>query len=109
GIVIGLTKVSWTSILPYVIPLSLLGLLLDWYMSLRTFNKRMQSVTASQTAFEQTAATIEPIQNSNPKRIYHVLFAVLVFIIIVFFTESRLDYSFLTLVSLLVIPFSLIW
>src|SRR4051794_8627263 len=33
GIVVEMTGVSWLSILPYVLPLSIFGLLLDWFMS----------------------------------------------------------------------------
>ncbi len=105
GIVIGVTGVSWVSILPYVIPLSIFGLLLDWYLGSRISQKHLQAPLSTN---EMAATTIEK-EPSNPKRIFQILLAIIIFIIIVSVAESMLSYSFLTIVSLLVIPFSFIW
>ncbi|WP_144460645.1 hypothetical protein [Siminovitchia fortis] len=105
GIVIGVTGVSWVSILPYVIPLSIFGLLLDWYLGSRTSKKRLQNPLAA----DEMAATTTKKEPSNPRRIFQILLAIIIFIVIVSIAESLLSYSFLTLVSLLVIPFSFAW
>ncbi|RST74274.1 hypothetical protein D4T97_011410 [Siminovitchia acidinfaciens] len=104
GIVIGVTGVSWVSILPYVVPLSIFGLILDWYLGSRISKKRIQSTHA----MDEMAATSEK-EPSNPKRIFQILLAIIFFIVFVSVGETFLPYSFLTLVSLLVIPFSFAW
>ncbi|MFD1705325.1 hypothetical protein ACFSCZ_00995 [Siminovitchia sediminis] len=108
GIVIGVTGVSWISILPYVIPLSIFGLVLDWYLSSRTSGKHQQNSLAAKE-MAAAASTTEKKEPGNPKRILHILAAIIIFIVIVSIAELLLTYSFLTLVSLLVIPFSFTW
>lgn len=105
GIVIGVTGVSWVSILPYVVPLSVFGLIIDWYLGSRISKKRKQQATYT---MDEMAATSEQ-EPSNPKRIFQILLAIIIFIVFVSVGESLLPYSFLTLVSLLVIPFSFAW
>ncbi|WP_213020610.1 hypothetical protein [Siminovitchia terrae] len=105
GIVIGVTGVSWVSILPYVVPLSIFGLVLDWYLGSRISQKTLQDPLST----DETAATTIEKEPSNPKRIFQILLAIIIFIVIVSVAESMLSYSFLTIVSLLVIPFSFTW
>lgn len=108
GIVIGMTGVSWLSILPYVIPLSILGLALDWYLGARK-SKRITEAANDLIAVETAAAAELIQQDSKPSRVFQILLAILIFNIVISLAEIQLPYSFLVLVSLLVIPFSFAW
>jgi hypothetical protein len=107
GIVIGMTGVSWVSILPYVVPLSLLGLGLDWYIGARKA-KKMPALQKDLSANE-TAATIEHERKNRPGRVFQILLAILIFNMVISMAEAYLSYSFLILISLLVIPFAFTW
>ncbi|TDL65186.1 hypothetical protein E2R56_25240 [Rhodococcus qingshengii] len=107
GIVISVTEVRWISILPYVIPLSILGLGMDWFIGARRAKKMHSSV--QDVSVHETAATIEPGQINSPRRILQIFLAILIFVIAISIAESLFHYSFLILVSFLVIPFALVW
>ena len=104
GIVVTMTGVSWVSILPYVIPLSIMGLLIDWKLGQKKSSQKM--VVPNQN---ELAATIEGSHSQSPKRVLHILFAILIFNLMMSFLEATFDLSFVILVSILVIPFSLTW
>jgi hypothetical protein len=107
GIVISVTNVSWVSILPYVVPLSLLGLGMDWFIGARRSKKMLTS--GIEVSVHETAAAIEPGQLNSPGRIIQIFLAIIIFIIAISIAESRFHLSFLILVSLIVIPFALAW
>lgn len=107
GIVITVTGVSWVSIVPYVVPLSILGLGMDWYIGARKSKKI--SIGEQSLSANETAATIEPSQLNRSIRVLHILLAIFLFIVVISIAESRFPYSFLVLVSLVVIPFAFIW
>jgi hypothetical protein len=107
GIVIGMTGVSWLSILPYVIPLSLMGLGLDWFTGVRRA-KRLSRLQQDVT-INETAAAIEQDEDGRPGRVVQILWAILLFNIVISMAEGLFSYSFLILVSLLVIPFAFGW
>ncbi|NWQ44051.1 hypothetical protein MLOOGBEN_25445 [Bacillus sp. EB106-08-02-XG196] len=107
GIVISVTDVRWISILPYVIPLSILGLGMDWFIGARRSKKMHTSV--QDVSAHETAATIEQGQINSPGRILQIFLAILIFVIAISIAESLFHYSFLILVSFLVIPFALVW
>jgi hypothetical protein len=108
GIVITMTGVSWVSILPYVIPLSIVGMGVDWYISSRKANFMIQN--KKDLSAHETAATIEAsgqIQRSG--RVFQIFLAIIIFNVVISLIESKFPYPFLILISLLVIPFSFTW
>ncbi|WP_394232978.1 hypothetical protein [Niallia oryzisoli] len=107
GIVVGMTGVNWLSILPFVLPLSIFGLLLDWFLGRQKSTMKIenqQAVTAS-----ELAAAKESNGKDSPFRVLQILLAIVLFIVVISTLEATFDFSFIILVSLLVIPFSLIW
>lgn len=107
GIVITMTGVSWVSILPYVIPLSILGLGLDWYLGARKSQKML--VPQNSDTVHEIAATVEQAPLGRPVRVLQILLAIIIFNIIVSLVEKQFPYPFLILVSLIVIPFAFAW
>lgn len=107
GIVISVTNVSWVSILPYVVPLSILGLGMDWFIGARRSKKMISSVQVVST--HETAATIEPGQMNSPRRILQIFLAIIIFIAAISLAESLFHFSFLILISIIVIPFAFAW
>ena len=107
GIVITMTGVSWVSILPYVVPLSIVGMGLDWFIGSRQSKimiKNKKSVSVS-----EMAATIEPGQINRSGRVFQILLAIIIFNVVISLVEKSFSYPFLFLVSLLVIPFAFTW
>lgn len=109
GIVIDMTGVKWGGMLPYVLPLSVMGLLLDWYLG--GYRKRGKGASyRTRSAIDETAATIEkPDRKASPGKLSHILLAIIIFNIVIAILEHWLSLSFLIVVSLLVIPFAFIW
>ncbi|WP_225435356.1 hypothetical protein [Bacillus aerolatus] len=107
GIVIVMTGVSWVSILPYVIPLSVFGLVMDWYLGARK-SKKIPDAQTSLSAHEM-AATAQQNQLNRPGRVLQILLAILIFNMVISIAEAQFPYSFLILVSLMVIPFAFVW
>lgn len=106
GIVIVMTGVSWVSILPYVLPLSIFGLLLDWFISGKKSTLKSEG---RQFSPNELAATLETSHLHRPSRVFQIFVAILIFNILMSVAEGQFSYSFIILVSLIVIPFSLIW
>lgn len=108
GIVITMTGVSWVSILPYVIPLSIVGVGVDWYIGSRRANIRIHN--KENLSVHETAATIELSgQMNRTGRVFQIFLAIIIFNLVISLVESKFPYPFLILVSLLVIPFSFTW
>ncbi|WGG48092.1 hypothetical protein [Rossellomorea sp. DA94] len=109
GIVIDMTGVKWGGMLPYVLPLSVMGLLLDWYLG--GYRKGRKSASyGTRPAIDETAASLEDHDNkTGAGKLSHILMAIIVFNIIIAIMEHWLSLSFLIVVSLLVIPFAFIW
>ncbi|MBT2725256.1 hypothetical protein J7E67_30650 [Bacillus sp. ISL-46] len=108
GIVITMTDVSWVSILPYVIPLSIVGMGVDWYIGSRKANFMIQN--KKDLSVHETAATIESSGQMNRSgRVFQILLAIIIFNVVISLVETKFPYPFLILVSLLVIPFSFSW
>ncbi|MEG9295864.1 hypothetical protein V6B33_05340 [Mangrovibacillus sp. Mu-81] len=109
GIVIDMTGVKWAAMLPYVLPLSVLGLLLDWYTG--GYRKRKRVRFGTSTAIDETAAAIE-VENGKSGgtgKLSHILIAIILFNIVISILEHSLSLSFLIVVSILVIPFAFVW
>jgi hypothetical protein len=109
GIVIEMTGVSWGAMLPYLIPLSILGLCIDWLMGVVISARRPNRYNTS-LAENETAAAVETHQSKgNYGKLLHILAAIVLFNITISFIEKQFQLSFLVLVTLLVIPFSFLW
>nr|WP_315362465.1 hypothetical protein [Cytobacillus firmus] len=108
GIVITMTGVSWGSILPYVIPLSILGLAMDWFIGSRQSQPMKLSHSGGESVHE-TAAALEAANDGRPGRVFQILGAIAIFNVLVSFAETQVSLPFLILVSLIVIPFSFSW
>jgi hypothetical protein len=115
GIIVEMTGVSWSEILPILIPFSLLGLILDWVMGIWISNRRQKAVRSMYNEIRKTSrmkATqllnnkLERIRTFNP---LHIFIAILIFNTIIAVMEMKLHYGFLFLVSVVVIPFSFFW
>lgn len=107
GIVITMTKVSWVSILPYVVPLSILGMGIDWYIGSR--KSKIMVPHQINSAIHETAATLETSQPTRSGRVIQILLAIIIFNVVISLVESWFPYPFLILISLMVIPFALAW
>ncbi|CAG7617762.1 hypothetical protein ACFQI7_02425 [Paenibacillus allorhizosphaerae] len=133
GIVVEMTGVKWSAILPIVIPFSLLGLALDWFMGAWIAKRRQKRV--DQSVLEEVSAAREPFPESSPivqpdpftqpnqpnqrnrpgsgeEKAYHpvqILIAIVVFNGLIFVMEQFMHLSFLLLVSIVVIPFGFAW
>jgi hypothetical protein len=108
GIVISMTGVSWLSILPYVLPLSLLGLVLDWVMVAVMARKNDNSGLHNQYSSNEIAVTIEK-RETKSNRLFHILIGIFVFNIAILIAEHFFSFSFLIIVSILVLPISYCW
>lgn len=108
GIVIEMNGVSWVSMLPYLVPLSLMGIGLDWLLATRQYNK---NVNAGYVTDKETAAAAEfvPQQTNRTSRLFHILIALIIFNVIVSIIEFKSSFSFLFIVTLLVIPVAFSW
>lgn len=109
GIVIAMTGVSWVSILPYVLPLSVLGIAFDWYLGASKSTKKINTIDYSFA--NEMAAAAEHADNHvhRPVRVFQIVLAIIIFTLLISIAEAQFTYSFLILVSLMVIPFSFIW
>jgi len=117
GIIVEMTGVQWSSILPVIIPFSLIGLLLDSLMGRWVANRRQKLV--GQATLDEIAAARhnslvpgsgqqqpEGDKASHPVQIIAAIIAFNGFILLLeTFTRS----SFMLLVSVTVIPFAFIW
>ncbi|MEH7303422.1 hypothetical protein [Neobacillus drentensis] len=107
GIVITMTDVSWVSILPYVVPLSIFGMGIDWYIGSR--KAKIMTPNQENTAIHETAATIDSSQSPRSGRVFQIFLAIIIFNVVISLVETKFPYPFLILISLMVIPFSLTW
>ncbi|WP_246589746.1 hypothetical protein [Desertibacillus haloalkaliphilus] len=111
GIVIEMTGVSWGGMLPILIPLSILGLLLDWLTGYFLSKRKdlTQHRELDQAQQEMAASTEGATQPARPKKLIHIIAAILLLNVVITFSEVFFEFSFLFLVTLLVIPFSFLW
>ncbi|TDF93241.1 hypothetical protein [Paenibacillus piri] len=115
GIIVEMTGVQWSSILPIVIPFSLLGLALDSFMGRRIANRRQKLL--GQAAIDEIAAARQDSiksgeRQSEERKASHpvqIVIAILVFNGLILLLETFTRSSFLLLVSVSVIPFAFLW
>lgn len=108
GIALSLNGVSWLSILPYVLPLSLFGLVLDWYLGARVAKKSSNN-SIPFASNQETAAGLEEKRTRSSRRILHIVAAIILLNGLLILAEFLFNLTFITIVSLLVIPFSFCW
>ncbi|WKB35849.1 hypothetical protein QS257_21415 [Terrilactibacillus sp. S3-3] len=107
GTVLGLTAISYTRVLPYLLLLSIGGLALDWTAGTLLFKPgRKRKMSRSQN---ETSAAREQNSRFHPARLLHILVAVLLLNALITLFDRFFKLDFMFLVSLLVIPFSFIW
>lgn len=115
GIVVEMTGVSWGSVLPILLPLSLLGLLLDWLTGVLIASKRKKEEGyPSPQEWERVRSEISASQAAEAQdrrggKLWHILLAILLFNGLVTILEQQLQFSFLLLITLMVIPFAFGW
>ncbi|WP_246315760.1 hypothetical protein [Paenibacillus foliorum] len=115
GIIVEMTGVAWSSILPIVIPFSLLGLVLDGFMGKWIANRRQKLL--GQTVLNEIAASREVLLESGQRQPgglkashpIQILIAILIFNSLISLLENYSHFSFLLLVSVSVIPFAFLW
>ncbi|AJY77880.1 hypothetical protein VN24_20250 [Paenibacillus beijingensis] len=115
GIVIEMTGAEWGSLLPIVVPLSLLGLTLDWVMGLLIARHRIKKLDPSavaelSAAREESAGADDRRSGADkPRHPLQIVAALIVFNGLIALLEWYSHLSFLLLVSLIVIPFAFAW
>lgn len=115
GIVVEMTNVSWTSILPTLIVVSIFGLMLNWVLGARAATKHQReegypSQDQVQKSRSEVAASLdEQSKNLNSRNPIHILVAILLFNGLIMLIEKYSAYDFLLVVTMMVVPFSLLW
>ncbi|WP_240374264.1 hypothetical protein [Bacillus piscicola] len=118
GVVIEMTGVNYSSMLPILVPFSILGLLLDWSMAhlvsrrseqMPKGKKKQQETGMKKKTAEEISAAEEQPERSPFRRLFHILAAIIILNIVILIIEQFFDLSFIFLISLLVIPFSFTW
>lgn len=115
GVIIEMTGARWSSILPIMIPFSLLGLVLDSVMGQWIANRRLKhldSALLDETAAARESAVEEGSRQTGPTQAFHpahILIAILVFTILISVLENYTRFSFLLLVTTAVIPYAYLW
>ncbi|SFL08820.1 hypothetical protein SAMN03159341_103146 [Paenibacillus sp. 1_12] len=115
GVIVEMTGVRWSSILLIMIPFSLLGLVLDWFMGQWIANRRARLI--GQVAIEETSAVresavesgLQQLEQNKKNHPIHIIVAIIVFNGLLLVLETYTSFSFLLLVSLIVIPFAFLW
>ncbi|MFC3343336.1 hypothetical protein ACFOHW_13265 [Paenibacillus abyssi] len=115
GIVVEMTGVKWSHILPIVIPFSLLGVAVDCLMA--HWNAKRRQKQLGQTAMSEVSAARESavelqVQQLNKEKASHpiqILLAILIFNGLISMLESTAHIGFLLIVTLLVIPYAFVW
>ena len=115
GVIIEMTGARWSSILPIMIPFSLLGLVLDCVMGQWIANRRLKHIDSAlldETAAARESAVEEGERHTVPARSFHpvhILVAILVFTILISVLENYTRFSFLLLVTTAVVPYAFLW
>lgn len=115
GIVVEMTGVKWSSILPILVPFSLAGLLLDWLMGVWLASRRKKRL--GEAAWNEVAASREEATHAEERQAAlvgashpaHILAAVVLFNAVIFVLEQYSGLSFLLVVSVAVVPFAWGW
>lgn len=110
GIVIEMTQVDWGAMLRIMLPLSLLGLFLDWVTTMLRAPRASKNDPEIKQPQSEAAATEETaVTPKRPGRLVHIFVAVLFINLLIWLGEQYFDLGFLLIVTLLVIPFSFAW
>lgn len=106
--VLALNKISWIEMLPYFLPLSIAGFILNCLLGFRLLKKEKSDISFEQFQKERE----EEIENDKQEKggpIIVVISAIILFFIIVFLAEILTTLEILFIVTLTVIPFSFLW
>ncbi|RXT06580.1 hypothetical protein [Ammoniphilus sp. CFH 90114] len=105
--VLEMTKVSWASIVLYVLILAFLGLLVDWIFGM-VIAKRNRMNTEVGSAQQELAATGVG-EGSRSGKVWHVVFAIIILSLLILVMELTLSMTFMMIIIILIVPFGLIW
>ncbi|MEW9670649.1 hypothetical protein [Ammoniphilus sp. 3BR4] len=111
GVVFDLTHVSWISMLPVLLTLSIVGLLLNWGLY-KLSHKKFEHAKTDEfyPVNEEIAAASFSSDDSIPKyKLKQMSLAVLLFIILIGAMEYLFPIGLITTVIVLTIPFSFFW
>jgi hypothetical protein len=112
GIIVEMTGVRWSAILPVMIPFSLCGLAVDGLMG-QWIARRRQKLLSPMAASEMAAARQHADEQSCLARTTshpaHILVAILAFTCLIALLEGYTHQSFLLLVTVSVLPFAFLW
>ncbi|MDF2682467.1 MAG: hypothetical protein K0R47_3657 [Brevibacillus sp.] len=112
GIIVEMTDVRWSAILPIMIPFSIFGLAIDGFMGHWIAKRRLKQLdpmAVSELAAARQHADERRHQDRPTSHPVHILAAILVFTCLIALLERYTHYSFLLLVSVAVVPFALFW
>ncbi|WP_134701266.1 hypothetical protein [Ammoniphilus sp. YIM 78166] len=103
--VLEMTKVSWASIILFVLALAVLGLILDWAFGVMIGKKHSLDKEVESAQQEMAVAG----SDSHYGKVWHVLAAIALLSVIVLVMELMLGMSFMLIIIILILPFGLVW
>ncbi|WP_019122323.1 hypothetical protein [Brevibacillus massiliensis] len=115
GIVVEMTRVKWSHILPIVIPFSLLCVVVDCLMAFAVAKRRQkqlaQSLISEMAAARECTGAAEARLTAAEKAGHpvQILAAILIFNGLISVLESSAHVGFLLVVTLIVIPYAFLW
>lgn len=99
AISIDITRVSYQTLIPWLILTAIILLILDWGLGWRY---RSHTIGGEQEGRNLSLS-------STIKKTLHLFFFLIVFIVIVIFTNQYFHFGFLPTVALVITPYSLLW
>lgn len=110
GTVLYLTGTVYIQVLPFLLILSVVGLLLDWGIASHFMRMLLMRIAGRKMRKETAAA--QPYKNDRPVhsgKLLHIFIAVILLNALIVLLDHVFPVSFLFLVSLIVIPFAYFW
>lgn len=109
GTVLYLTGTDYTDVLPFLLILSIAGLMLDWSSAFHVIGSRKYRQAMKKTRKETAASEEDHEKRGAPGKLLHLLLAVVLLNVLIACLDQLFSQSFLFLVSVSVIPFAYIW
>lgn len=115
GIIVEMTGVSWSSILPIIVPFSLFGLCMDTVFGLFLARRRRKQSHLPRDWQRELSVTREEDEKDHhvtKERLRHpaqIFIAIIVFNLIIFILEKMTPFSFILIVSICIVPYAYIW
>ncbi|RYM04664.1 hypothetical protein EWH99_09660 [Sporolactobacillus sp. THM7-7] len=109
GTVLYLTGINYIEVLPFLLVLSVAGLILDWGLIGHPLNYLRHRIRSRRTKKETAAAGPGIETPYQPRKLLHIFAAIILLNALIVGLDHLFPLSFLFLVSLLVIPFAYLW